>query len=98
FMYADSTFFKLFSFRLLSGNANTALTSPHNVLLTESTAKKYFGGAGAEGYRGVIGKELQIANDSIPYQVTGIIQDCPSNSQIKFDLLASFSSLGLEKE
>lgn len=92
FVYADSTFFTLFSFRLLSGNANTALTSTHTVLLTESMAKKYF------GHESPVGKALKVANDSIPYQVTGVIENCPSNSQIKFDFVASFSSLGLEKE
>jgi putative ABC transport system permease protein len=89
FMYADSTFFDLFSFKLLRGNVHTVLSSPYDVVLTESTAKKYFGDEDP------IGKALRVSNDSNLYQVTGVIQDCPSNSQIKFDFLASFSSLGL---
>lgn len=89
FMYADSTFFDLFSFRLLKGNVHTVLSSPYDVVLTESTAKKYFGDEDP------IGKALKVGNDSNLYRVTGVIQDCPSNSQIKFDFLASFSSLGL---
>jgi putative ABC transport system permease protein len=89
FMYADSTFFDFFSFKLLKGNVHTVLSSPYDVVLTESTAKKYFGDEDP------IGKALKVGNDSNLYQVTGIIQDCPSNSQIKFDFLASFSSLGI---
>jgi putative ABC transport system permease protein len=89
FMYADSTFFDIFSFKLLQGNASAALAAPHQVVLTRSTARKYFGNAEA------VGKSINITNDSIPYIVTGIMEDCPSNSQIKFDFLASFSSLSM---
>jgi len=92
FMYADSTFFDIFSFKLLKGDPHFALSASHRVVLTESAAKKYF------GYEDPVGKTLQVENDSIPYQVTGIVQDCPSNSQIKFDLLVSFSSLGISKD
>ena len=91
-MYADSTLFRMFSFKLVSGNPATALSSPYQVLLTESTGKKYFNNENP------IGKALRIGNDSNLYQVTGIVKDCPSNSQIKFDFLASFSSLGLSKD
>jgi putative ABC transport system permease protein len=92
FMYTDSTFFDLFSFNLLRGNIHTVLSGPYDVVLTRSTAKKYFGDEDP------IGKALKVGNDSNLYQVTGIIQDCPSNSQIKFDFLASFSSLGITAE
>jgi len=93
FVFADPSFFDLFSFKLLQGDPATALSASHFVLLTESTAKKYFG-----NQRDVIGKALRVGNDSVPYKITGIVQDCPSNSQIKFDFLASFSSLGIGKE
>ncbi len=89
FMYADSNFFDIFSFRLLSGNIHDALSAPYDVVLTESTAKKYFGNGDP------VNKTLRVGNDSNLYRVTGVVQDCPSNSQIQFDLLASFSSLGL---
>ena len=85
-------FFDLFSFKLLQGNVHDVLSAPHDVVLTESTAKKYFGNEDP------MGKALKVGNDSNLYQVTGIIQDCPSNSQIKFDFLASFSSLGITTE
>jgi len=89
FMYADSNFFDIFSFKLLQGDPHQVLAASHNVVLTQSTAKKYFGNESP------VGKAFRVANDSIVYQVTGVMQDCPSNSQIKCDFLASFSSLGI---
>jgi len=89
FMYADSNFFDIFSFRLLSGNIHDALSAPYDVILTESTAEKYFGDSDP------VNKTLRVGTDNNLYRVTGVIQDCPSNSQIQFDLLASFSSLGI---
>jgi len=92
FMYSDSTFFSFFSFKTLEGDIHKMLTSPYQVVLTRSTAKKYFGNEEP------IGKVLRVGNDSNLYQITGVIQDCPDNSQIKFDFLASFSSLGIDAE
>jgi putative ABC transport system permease protein len=92
FMYADSNFFDIFSFRLLQGDPHKVLSAPYNVVLTQSTAKKYFGNGNP------VGKALRVGNDSVLYQVTGVMQDCPSNSQIKCDFLASFSSLGITRD
>ena len=92
FYYADPSFFDVFSFTLLTGNPRTALSSPRQVVITQSASKRYFGDDDP------IGKVISVAGDSSPYRITGLLADCPSNSQIKFDLLASFSSLGLEKE
>ncbi len=92
FMFADSTFFDLFSFKLLQGDVHSVLSGPYKVVVTESTAKKYFGSESA------VGKTFKLGADSNLYQITGLIEDCPANSQIKFDFLASFSSMGLGKE
>jgi len=92
FMYADSTFLNIFSFRLLQGDPHSALSSPYDVVLTTSTAKKYFGNENP------VGKALQVGDDSNLYRVTGVMQDCPSNSQIQCDFVASFSSLGITKD
>jgi putative ABC transport system permease protein len=97
FMYADSTFFDIFSFTLLKGDPHSALAGPHKVIVTESSAKRYFGDD-PDGYRDPVGKLLQVGTDTDPYVVTGVIKDCPSNSQIRFDFLASFSSLGITKD
>ena len=86
-MYADSSFFEVFSMPLREGDARVALSGPRKVVLTESTARRYFGSEDA------LGKILRVGTDSANYEVTGVMADCPSNSQIKFDFLASFSSL-----
>src|SRR5205085_8035158 len=53
FIYADSTFFTIFSLKLLQGDPHTVLDAPHKVVLTESTAKKYFG-SDPNNYRNAI--------------------------------------------
>jgi putative ABC transport system permease protein len=92
FLYADSTFFDIFSFTLLQGDPHSVLAGPHKVIVTESSAKKYFGDENP------VGKLLQVGSDTDVYVVTGVTRDCPSNSQIRFDFLASFSSLGITKD
>ena len=92
FMYAGPAFFDLFSFSLVQGDPHQVLAAPRSLVLTLSTAKRYF------GTENPVGKTLQVGTDSSLYQVTGIMGDCPSNSQIKFDFLASFSSLGYGQE
>ncbi|GHN02990.1 ABC transporter permease [Cytophagales bacterium WSM2-2] len=91
FYYADSTFFQVFSFRLLQGNTVKALVEPNSVIVTQSTAKKYF------GTEDVIGKTLTI-NSRVEYKITGVIENPPSNSMIQFDFIGSFSSLNASKE
>ena len=86
FVYADSTFFKIFSFKLLQGNPLEVLNKPNQVVLSRSTAKKYFGKEEA------IGKSVLVNNEKA-FVVTGIIEDCPENSQVKYDILASWYSL-----
>ncbi|MDB5137280.1 MAG: macB 17 [Mucilaginibacter sp.] len=92
FMYADPSFFDTFSFKLLQGDPHNVLNAPKQVVVTESTGKRYFSNENP------IGKILKVGSDTTLYQVTGVIQDCPSNSQIKYDFLASWSSLGLADE
>ncbi len=92
FLYADSTFFDLFSFSLTQGDPKNALSGINKVVLTASTATKYF------GLQNPMGKILQIGANAVPYEVTGILPDLPSNSQITFDFLCSFSSLQANQE
>lgn len=86
-MWADSNFFKVFDFGLIQGSATEVLQQPNSVVLTESTAKKYFGD------QDPIGKTLDIANNDNDLQVTGICRDVPENSHVDFDLVMSASSL-----
>ncbi len=87
--YVDETVFNVFSWPLVSGNPKTALEAPYSIVLTESTAKKYFGNEDPMGKTidGVGGR----ANDGI-YTVTGVMKDVPSNSHFSFDVLMSMSS------
>jgi len=93
FLYADSSFFKIFSFKLLSGDAKTALNAPNKVVLTKKTALKYFGNADP------LGKMITVNGHVSPksYLVTGIVADAPENSQIKYDFIASFTSMEASK-
>ena len=86
FTYADSSVFKIFTFPLLKGNPDSALTEPYCVVITEETAKKYFAGEDP------IGKSLTI-DDNLDYKITGVAKNVPGNSQIQFDFLASFETL-----
>ncbi|HWK07684.1 MAG TPA: ABC transporter permease [Puia sp.] len=92
FMYADSSFFNLFSMSLLKGDVRSALSGPRKVIVTESTAGRYFGKGDP------LGKMLRVGTDSTLYEVTGVMKDVPSHSQFRFDFLASFSSLGANQE
>lgn len=85
-IYADSTFFKMFSFRLISGNASTVLKEPYTAVLTVSTAKKIFGDDNP------VGRFIKSGSGDL-FKITGIAADPPENTQINFDVLLSFESL-----
>jgi putative ABC transport system permease protein len=91
----DTNFFKVLNFPLIKGNIKTAFRDVNTLMLTRSTAKKYFGATDP------IGKLLRlgIPNDSSTqtYEVTGIVEDAPSNSTIQFDVLLSNKSFNVER-
>ena len=92
FMFADSNFFDFFSFKLLKGSAETVLKNPFSVVISTSTARKYFGNEDP------IGKTLRL-NNSYDFIVTGAANKIPSNSSIDFDFVASLSSIvGMREE
>jgi len=88
FMLADSSFFDVFSFKVLKGNPETALDNPFSIVLTEKYAKKYFGDEDP------IGKSLQVENDTTLVEVTAIIEDCPPNSHFHFNMIGSMATSG----
>jgi putative ABC transport system permease protein len=90
FYMADATFFKLFSYRFLEGGPETALADPRSVVLTRSTAAKYFGADEP------LGKTLRW-NETEDLVVTGIIDDVPPNSHLQFDLVAALDLVGRDK-
>ena len=83
--YADTAFFDMFAFSLLSGDSQTALAAPFSVVLTEESANKLFGD------RDAVGQIIRL--DMNDYTVTGVVKSPPANSQIQFNALTSFSTL-----
>lgn len=77
---ADKNFFEFFDFRLTKGNSATVLKEPNSIVLSETTAKKYFGNDEP------IGKILQF-NKNQQLKVTGICKDVPVNSHLQFDMV-----------
>jgi putative ABC transport system permease protein len=84
--YADSTAFKVFSYHFLEGNAATALQAPFDIVITKSLADKYFG-----KHTSAMGKALRTVYDT--YKVTGVIEDIPGNTHLRFDMLIAMSTL-----
>jgi putative ABC transport system permease protein len=90
-LLTDPSFFDIFSYKLITGDIHSTLNEPYSIILTQSTAKKYFGDADP------IGKSLVIyMNDSsgrgAAYTVTGTMPDPPNNAHFTFSMLASFKT------
>ncbi len=85
FAFVDENFYKVFDFTILAGQKGNLLNEPNQLVLTESTAKRYFGSA-----QNSEGKSLKV--DGQEYLVTGVMEDFPSNSHLDFDFLASFKT------
>jgi putative ABC transport system permease protein len=86
FFFADSAFFNVFSHSLLSGDSNTALDEPYSVVITEDVSRKFFGDEDA------IGQTLTYENQ-YEFKVTGVLAELSAPTQIKANMIASFSSL-----
>ena len=85
FFYADAAFFDVFSFELLQGDAAQVLLAPNSLVVTESTAARYFADASP------LGQILEVEGQAMT--ITGIVEDTPTQSHFDFDMLASFSTL-----
>ncbi|HEY6899606.1 MAG TPA: ABC transporter permease [Puia sp.] len=83
-LLTDSGFFKLFSFPFLKGNAHTALTAPHSVVITETLANQLFGKADP------IGRNIKV-DSTAGFTVTGVLKDLPPNTRFHFDYLIPWS-------
>jgi putative ABC transport system permease protein len=90
--FADEHFLAVFTFPLLAGNKTTALKDRFNIVLSEKTAKKYFGVTDGN-YTDIIGKNLYWGLDVQPYTISGVCIDPPPNSHIQFEGLVSYSTL-----
>lgn len=87
--YADSTIFDLFNLPLLAGDPETALEKPRSLVISKKMANKYFGNLN------VLGKELILVEDTLRtvYFITGVLDNLPDNTDIKFDFLSNLSTL-----
>ncbi len=91
-LLTDPSFFNVFSYRLIRGNVETALLEPYSIILTQSTARKYF------GYADPIGQTLTIymydrEGKGASFTVTGIAPDSPKNAHFTFNMLGSFKTV-----
>ncbi|MDB5209510.1 MAG: transporter permease, partial [Sediminibacterium sp.] len=77
----DSNFLQVFDYALKAGNASSCFLQPHSIVLTETTAKKYFGDVDP------IGKNLVLDEYKEPFAVTAVVKDIPAQSSIQFDML-----------
>lgn len=84
--FVDSSFFKTFSFDLIQGDKSTTLSQPQSVVITESTANRYFGSID------VLGQTLILEN-SLELTVTGVSKDVVANSHFHYDFLIPLLNL-----
>lgn len=83
--FAEPSFFEVFTFPLVEGDAGSALAEPYRGVVTEQTARRFFGEASAMG-------QVLTLNDTLQVTVTGVARDLPSASHLSFDLIVSYAT------
>jgi putative ABC transport system permease protein len=83
----DSSFFKVFTVPFIKGDAESALSDINSIVLTRTTAERYF------GKEDPIGKVIKM-NSTDDVTVTAVIEDVPPQSHFHYDFLLSFRRLG----
>jgi putative ABC transport system permease protein len=89
--FVDSSYFEVFTHEAIEGNLKTALKSPNAIVLTETSARKYFG-----NNQNVVGKILNVSGSwwtNGDFVVTAVIKDVPGSSHLKFTFLINNHSL-----
>ena len=86
-VFADSSFFKIFSIELLYGDAETVLSNPNSVVITRAKALQYF------GTENPLGQTLEFNTKDNFYEVTGVMEEFPDNSHFFCDFLLSMSNI-----
>jgi putative ABC transport system permease protein len=84
-MFADASFFKVFSYAFIYGDPGTALTDPGTIVLARTVAEKYF------GHGDPVGQTMTFQDLERDYKVTGVIEDPPLNSHLRFDMMAALA-------
>ncbi len=91
----DPAFLTVFTFPMLTGDPHTALVRPGSVVVTERVARIFFGNDWNQG-KGVLGQLLQSGENT--YQLTGVLRDIPSNTDMPFQVLLAQETGKLEKQ
>ncbi|MCB0843663.1 MAG: ABC transporter permease, partial [Bacteroidetes bacterium] len=86
---AGKDLFNVFSFSLLFGDAETVLSDPHSLAISEKTAEKYFGENWLEKAPG----QTITLNNSLEYKITGVFEDIPEQSSLKFDFVTPMDEM-----
>ena len=85
-LYADNSIFSVFTFPMVIGDSRTALETAYSVVLTEDTARKYFGDLNP------VGRTLKL-NNELNFVITGVMKNVPPNSHFTFDMVCSYETL-----
>jgi len=96
-LFADESFFDLFSFDVIEGDRGTCLSQPYQIVISQNLAKKYFDSGEPVGKILNFSKQMDVhttgsQNESYDLKVTGVMRNVPKNSHLQFDYLISFSS------
>lgn len=94
YCYTEPSFFTIFNFPVIKGEKDARLVRPNTVVITESAAHRYFDNTNP------IGKILtfRTASTEQNFEVTGVIEDMPANSHIRYDFLLSYSTIPKERQ
>ncbi len=84
--FADPSVFKLFPFPIFKGNPRDALSESNTIVISRTISEKYFGNESAMN-------KILYLNGKKPLKVTGVFNDVPENSHIKFEILIPFSTI-----
>lgn len=82
--YAESSLFNMFTLPFVQGNAKSAFSQLYSLVITEKTAKKFFGNT-----KNVLGKTIRVDNKQ-DYVITGVLKDLPTNSSLQFEWLSPY--------
>jgi predicted permease len=85
--FAESEFFEIFNFPVLTGQATNVLSEPNTAIVTERIAKKYFGGESALN-------KVIIFNTRLEFKITGILKDIPNNTDFRSEIYLSYPTIG----
>ncbi|PWT73721.1 MAG: hypothetical protein C5B59_12655 [Bacteroidetes bacterium] len=88
----DPTFFRIFDFPWLAGDPDHSLAGKESVVLSKSIAEKYFG-----DWRKASGQLIQFNISRMPFKVTGVLADPPSNTDLKLNIVFPYDLLGFDQ-